>query len=38
MTLYCLNADLTKQALDDSNFATNPEQVIDNVIKKLLPD
>jgi hypothetical protein len=38
MTLYCLNTDLTKQALDDSNFATNPEQVIDNVIKKLLPD
>jgi hypothetical protein len=31
MTLCCLNVDLTKQALDDSNFATNPEQVIDNV-------
>jgi hypothetical protein len=35
MTLYCLNADLTKQA---SMTATTPEQVIDNVIKKLLPD
>ena len=32
------NADLTKQALNDSNFATDPEQVIDSVIKKLLRD
>ena len=35
------NANLSKPALDDSEFAINPEQVIDSVIRKrlgLLPD
>jgi len=39
--LICHNADLRKPTLDDIDFAINPEQIIDNVIRKqlgLLPD